>query len=88
MSEERKGNVVRKTYVFNDVKRYKVHSDAPSVNVTAPQLLILGHFADEHDVYRYVRGYTLDPDPDAGAVDGPRVDRRLRYRGCENRCRE
>lgn len=69
VSEERKGNVVRKTYVFNDVKRYKVHSDAPSVNVTAPQLLILGHFADEHDVYRYVRGYTLDPDPDAGAVE-------------------
>lgn len=67
-SELRKGNVVRITYEFKDLKRFRGRTDAPSVNVTAPQLLILGHFSDEHDLYRYMRGYTLEPDPNPEAV--------------------
>jgi len=57
------------TYTLTDLETPTIFADAPSINKTAPQLLITGHFADTDEVYRYLRSYLPDNDPGAAAVE-------------------
>lgn len=67
-SEERiDGNLVI-TYTLTQLPEIQTSDDAPSINITAPQLHILGHFKDTDDLYRYLRAYTIFEDPGAAAV--------------------
>lgn len=67
-TEHRKGDNLIVTYTLKDIPRLKFLSNAPSINVTAPKLLILGHFCDENELYRYLRAYTQNDDPAAETV--------------------
>ena len=65
-----KGNNLILTYNFKDIPTPTVgYADAPSINITSPQLLIKGHFADVNELYRYLHSYIDPNDPDGGAVE-------------------
>lgn len=67
-SEELKGDKLIITYHIKDISAPEFLSDAPSINVTSPQLLILGHYRNVDELYRYLRSYTLHEDPAAETV--------------------
>lgn len=67
-TEQTKGDKKIITYTFTDIATPKSHDKAPSLNITAPQLVIRGFFADVNELYRYIRSYTLNDDPAAGTV--------------------
>ncbi|MBD5255136.1 MAG: transglutaminase domain-containing protein [Barnesiella sp.] len=57
------------TITVRDIKHPKTFSDAPSLNITAPQIIVRGHFSDVNDLYRYFYKYIDSPDPAAAAVE-------------------
>lgn len=67
-SEELKGDKLIISYHIKDISAPEFLSDAPSINVTSPQLLILGHYRNVDELYRYLRAYTLHEDPAAETV--------------------
>ena len=68
VAEERHGDKRIVTYTLTNLKKNKRFADAPSINVTAPQILLLGHFADTDDLYRYLLDYIPTNDPGALTV--------------------
>lgn len=60
-TSERKGNSEVLTFSVKDLKADKHSPDAPSRNITAPQIVVRGHFADVDALYRYLLEY-IDPD--------------------------
>ena len=67
-SEERKGDKLIITYTLKNIAKPEFYSNAPSINITAPQFIILGHYSDVNELYRYLRSYTLNDDPGAATV--------------------
>lgn len=67
-STQTKGDKKIVSYTFRDIKAPSFFSDAPSINVTAPQLVVRGHYRDLGELYRYLYGYVDFNDPDADAV--------------------
>lgn len=53
------------TFTLTDLKPVKKFADAPSIFKTAPQIKVLGHFADVNELYRYL--YSYIPTVDQGA---------------------
>lgn len=51
------------TYTLNNLKKPKFSKDIPPINMTAPQVHILGHFTDATDLYRYLYKYIPTNDP-------------------------
>lgn len=68
LTRTQSGNKVKLTYTLTDIKSLDSEDGAPSFNVTAPQLQILGHFSDVQELYRYLYNYLPQSDPDAAAV--------------------
>lgn len=68
VAEERHGDKRIVTYTLTNLRKNRRFADAPSINVTAPQILLLGHFADTDDLYRYLLGYIPTDDPGAATV--------------------
>lgn len=64
-TEERKGNKLIITFAAADLRRPIISDHSPSPGFYLPQLVILGHFADVDDLYRYLRAYVdpVDPQP-------------------------
>lgn len=67
-SSVKKGDSEIITYNFTDIVSPKYFDDSPSLNITAPQFIIRGHFDDVNELYRYLAGYVPEDDPGAGAV--------------------
>lgn len=67
-TEERKGDKCIITYTLSNVDSPEDYSDSPSLNVTAPQFHITGHFADPQELYRYLLTYIPESDPDEASV--------------------
>lgn len=65
---ERKGSNVLHIFTMKDVPQMKHFGDAPSRNVSGPQIVVKGHFADVNDLYGYLRSYLDDSDPGAATV--------------------
>lgn len=51
------------SYSLNNLKKQKYSEDIPPINMTAPQIHILGHFTDATDLYRYLYKYIPTDDP-------------------------
>ena len=51
------------TYTLNNLKKQKYSEDIPPINMTAPQIHILGHFTDATALYRYLYKYIPTDDP-------------------------
>lgn len=56
------------TYTIDSMPVRKQFADEPSINVTAPKILVLGHFRDVNDLYRYLNSYIPATDPGAQSV--------------------
>lgn len=67
-SEEHKGGKLIVTYTLTSMPEPNSPDGAPSINITAAQLHIVGHFKDVNHLYRYLHSYTLADDPGAAAV--------------------
>lgn len=68
-SVEDKGKERIITYVFRSIPALRHIPRAPSINVTAPRLMILGHYRNVDDLYGRLYSYvTMPDDPDPEAV--------------------
>lgn len=56
------------TFSLDGIPGYEDFADAPHPNISAPKILIRGHFRDVDELYRYLYGYIPATDPGAAAV--------------------
>lgn len=68
VAEVREGNKLTVIYTITGLKKPKAFGDAPSINATAPQILLLGHFPDVNGLYRYLHAFIPEDDPGAQTV--------------------
>ena len=61
-TEIRNGTLYIK-YTYKNLEKHESYTDAPSLRLTAPAVLVLGHFKDTDQLYRYLYGYLPQNDP-------------------------
>lgn len=68
-SEKAPDGSVTYTVKATDLQPWRHEPSSPSPSVSAPQIIITGHFADTGELYRYLRSYCDDNEPDSPELD-------------------
>lgn len=72
-SETRNG-VIHVKYTYKNLKKNESAVNAPSLHLTAPSLLVLGHFKDTDELYNYLYSCLPKDDPGAGTVAAKAIE--------------
>ncbi len=67
-STETKNNTLYVKYTYKGIEKPESYGDAPSLHLTAPSVIVLGHFKDTDELYRYLYSCLPENDPGAGEV--------------------
>ncbi len=65
---EEKNNTLYVKYTYKDLKKPKSYSDSPSLHLTVPEIIVLGHFKNTDELYKYLYSYIPKDDPGAAEV--------------------
>lgn len=65
---ETKNGTLYIKYVYKNLEKPAMYADAPSLHLTAPAVLVLGHFKDTGELYKYLYNCLPQDDPGAGEI--------------------
>lgn len=70
MTSEKAGDgSVTYTVEATDLQPWSYEPSSPSASLSAPQIFITGHFSDTAELYRYLRSYCDNNEPDSPELD-------------------